>query len=179
MKNNNLFYLFLLGLIALYFFSVEYASYNNMEGFIDQIRRKDLYEKYQDDFKQSNVQFGEFSNDLDLFVQATDALMDEYNPDSEPTITSEEMSAEPIIPEQPKGPHTNISNKLFDKYDIEPKQDTLTALQGELTSINDTIAFMKNEPYADEDKIKEYEEEKDGIMQLIAEEMYKKQNPSV
>ena len=114
-----------------------------------------------------------------MFVQATDALTDQYNPDTEPTISLEELNAEPAIPEQPKGPHSNISNRLFDKYNIEPKPDTLTALQGELTSINDTIAFMENEPYADKDKIKEYEEERDGIMQLIAEEMYKKLNPSV
>ena len=174
MKNNNLFYLFLLGLIALYFFSVELKLQSNLEGFLDNSRRHELYDKYQDDFKQSNVQFGEFSNDLDLFVQATDALLEQYNPDTEPTITADDVNIEPVIPKQPKSENTNISNNLFEKYNVEPKPDILTTLQGELTSVNDTISFMQNEPYADEDKIKEYIEERDGIMQMIAEQMLEK-----
>lgn len=171
MKNINLFYLFLLGLIAVYFFNNEIKKQRSIEGFLTNTRKHELYDKYQGDFKQSNIQFGDFSNDLDLFVQATDTLIDKYSPDTEPSILPGAANIEINAPEEPKGENMGISNP-FDIYDVEPKQDLISALQDELNNVTDKITYMQDEPYVDEELLNELKEEQDGINQMIIEETY-------
>tara|TARA_B100000963_G_C22639497_1_gene679569 strand:+ start:395 stop:922 length:528 start_codon:yes stop_codon:yes gene_type:complete len=174
MKKIDIFYLFLLVLIALYYFYCEYKEKENIEGFLSNSTRRELYEKYYGEFKNDSLQYSDYSNDLDLFVQATEALTDQYTGQEKPDIKPY-ANIEPTLPKAPKAKNIGISSASIDKYNVEPPVDTLTALTQELENVSNQLSDQQNEPYPDETLISDLTEQYNGIQDLINQE---KENPS-
>ena len=169
MKKISIFYLFLLVLIVIYYFYCEYKQKENMEGFLSNNQRRNLYNKYYGDFKNSDMKYGDYSNDLDLFIQATDALTDEYNTQEKPDIKPY-TNIEPVLPKAPKGINMGISNANLEKYNIEPEIDMITALNGELERVSNELLRQKDQVYPDDTLINELQEEYNSIEKSIKEE---------
>ena len=70
MKVQEMFYLFLLIILGIYFL----IYYKNSEPFISIEKQDELYTKYQDDFKISPLDKFAFNEDLQLFIDTTEIL---------------------------------------------------------------------------------------------------------
>ena len=71
MKKNYLFYLLILAIIGIYYFSK--LSFNNLETFLSSEKTKELYDKHIDGRKK-NITYLDFLKDIHYFNETTEII---------------------------------------------------------------------------------------------------------
>lgn len=163
MKKEYYFYLFLLIILGLYYLI---KIKNCQESFISNEDKQKLYKKHYGEFK-NELEYYNYSNDIDLFVQATNALTKTWVPSGIRNFAETEIDEPSILPEVEKRDHEGITMSTFENYEIDPMMDEQTAMKQDLEELNLELIELTKYPESNNERIKEIQDEIKEIEKLI------------